>query len=212
MSGQTGKSEPESVTETVEAIEEVAQGNEETSVGDVLDQLGARSFGPVLMILGLIEITPIGAIPGIPTAIAVTIALIALQMLFGKDHIWLPDLIENRTVKGKKLDDSAHKLESLAEKMDRWFHGRLEQFTGPTMRKVAAACIIVLCVTVPPLEVIPFASSAPMLAIAAFGLAITARDGLLMVLACALSAVSLGVGTYLYMTSDGSGGSSILPF
>jgi hypothetical protein len=51
-----------------------------------------------------------------------------------------------------------------------------------------------LCLTVPPLEFIPFASTAPMAAIAAFGLAMTLRDGLLMALGFVLSLVAVGVG------------------
>ena len=47
--------------------------------------------------------------------------------------------------------------------------------------------------TVPPLEVLPFASSAPMLATAAFGLALLVRDGLLMTIATVLAGVAVGV-------------------
>ena len=74
----------------------------------------------------------------------------------------------------------------------------------------AAAVVVALCCTVPPLELIPFASSAPMLAIAAFGLAILVRDGLLMLVALALSALAVGLGGYFWFTAGPSG--SILPF
>ena len=70
--------------------------------------------------------------------------------------------------------------------------------------------VVALCCTVPPLELIPFASSAPMLAIAAFGLAILVRDGLLMLVALALSLLAVGLGGYFWFTSSPSG--SILPF
>ena len=78
------------------------------------------------------------------------------------------------------------------------------------MQKVAAVMILLLCLTVPPLEFLPFASSAPMLAIAAFGLALTVRDGLLMLIATALSVAAIGFGTYYYWSSDGSGGGGFL--
>ena len=53
--------------------------------------------------------------------------------------------------------------------------------------------ILLLCCLVPPLELVPFASSAPMLAIAAFGLALMVRDGLLMLAAFTLSLGAVGV-------------------
>ena len=42
--------------------------------------------------------------------------------------------------------------------------------------------------------VLPFASSAPMLAIAAFGLALLVRDGLLMIAAALLTAAAVAIG------------------
>lgn len=202
--------EPHSASETVEALEDLAENNEEVRIGDVLDEFGKRSFGPFLLVPALIELTPIGGIPGVPTLLALLIAMVAVQLLLGRDHVWLPEVIQRRAVGAKKLMKSAKKLEGVAAFLDRWFKGRLERFTGPQMQKIAAAVVVALCCTVPPLELIPFASSGPMLAIAAFGLAILVRDGLLMLVALALSALAAGLGGYFWFTSDPSG--SILPF
>lgn len=67
--------------------------------------------------------------------------------------------------------------------------------------KIAALVVILLCITVPPLEVLPFANSGPMLAIAAIGLALTVRDGVVMLIALALGIAAIGGGTYYYYTS-----------
>ena len=72
----------------------------------------------------------------------------------------------------------------------------------------AALAVIVLCVTVPPLEFLPFASTAPMLAIAAIGLALIVRDGLVMLFALILAVAAFGGGTYYYYTSDDAEGGS----
>ncbi len=202
--------EPHSATETVEALEDLAENNDRVCIGDVLDEFGKRSFGPFLFVPALIEVTPLGGIPGIPTLLALIIALVAVQLLLGRDHVWLPQLLQRRSVGADQLMKSAQKLEGVAAFLDRWFKGRLKRFTGPQTQKLAAAVVILLCCTVPPLELLPFASSAPMLAIAAFGLAILVRDGLLMLVALALSALAIGLGGYFWFTSDPSG--SILPF
>lgn len=202
--------EPQTATETVEALEQLAEDNDRVRIGDVLDEFGQRSFGPFLFIPALIEVTPVGGIPGIPTLFALIIALVAVQLLVGRDHVWLPQVIQRRSVGADRLMKSAQKLEGVAAFLDRWFKGRLKRFTGPQTQKVAAAVVVLLCCTVPPLELLPFASSGPMLAIAAFGLAILVRDGLLMLVALGLSAVAVGLGGYFWFTSSPSG--SILPF
>lgn len=204
--------EPHSVEETVEGLEELAERKKAVCVGDIVDEFGHRSFGPFLLIFALLELTPLGGVPGVPTALAVICAIIALQLLIGCEHVWIPGFIEQRSIGSKKLQTSAEKLEGIAQKLDHVFHGRLKRFTSPPWQKLAAVMILLLCVTVPPLEFLPFASSAPMVTIAAFGLALTVRDGLLMLVASVLSVVAIGMGTWLYWTSDKTVGGGGLAF
>lgn len=57
---------------------------------DVLKQFGRRSYGPTLLIIGLISISPAALIPGSTTILATLTLLIALQLLFLRDHLWMP--------------------------------------------------------------------------------------------------------------------------
>lgn len=93
------------------------------------------------------------------------------------------------------------KLRGIAHWLDEHSHGRFETLTEGAWLRIAAGIVIALCFTVPPLEFIPFASSAPMLAIAAFGLALTVRDGLLMVLALVVAGAAAGAVGYLVATN-----------
>ncbi len=179
------------MSEVVIGLEKMTEGERRVVLGDALDQFGKASFGPVLVVLPLIELSPVGGIPGLPTALAMLIALIALQLLLGRDHPWVPTFLERRGVSANKLRTGARKLERLASRMDHWFKGRLRSLTRGLALKIAALCILMLCATVPPLELIPFASSAPMIAIAAFGLALTVRDGLMMLVAMALTVAAI---------------------
>lgn len=191
--------EPHSVGEVVEGIAELAERNSKVTIGDVLDRFGVRSFAPVMMVLALIELTPFGGIPGVPTALAVCIILIASQLLLGRDHIWVPAWLERRSAPSDKLKMATTRLESVAHKVDSMAHSRLEALASGFGLRIAAALIIALCLTVPPFEVVPFASTAPMLAIDIICLAIMVRDGVAMLIAWTVAAVALGAVAFFYL-------------
>lgn len=186
-----------SASDILDRLRDVANDEEQVPIGDVVQAMGARSFGPFIMLPALIEISPLGAVPGIPTFLALVIAITAAQLLFGRDHLWLPGFVRNRSAKGEKVLKAVDRLRPIAEWMDRWFHGRMKRFASGPFPRIAAACVIALAMTVPPLEFIPFASTAPMAAIAAFGLALIVRDGLLMLIAGVLTVAALGTGIAL---------------
>ena len=196
------KEEPEGVEEVLGHLDELTTKSGEVCIGDVLDDFGGRSFGPFIMLPALLELSPVGGIPGVPTFLAALIALVAVQLMLGKDHIWMPDFLQNRAVESRKLHKGVGKLRGTAHWLDEHSHGRLEPMTQGVWVKIAALVVILLCMTVPPLEVLPFASSGPMLAIAAIGLALTVRDGVVMLVALALGIAAIGGGTYYYYTSD----------
>ncbi|UVI39629.1 exopolysaccharide biosynthesis protein [Qipengyuania spongiae] len=190
-----------SVSEILDKLRGLADAKNRVSIGDVLDAIGDRSYGPALILPALIEISPIGGIPGLPTFLAIIIALVAVQLLFGKEHLWLPQFIQKRAISGDKLHKAADKLDGMAGRLDRWFHGRLTRFVKGVWPRIAAGFVILLCLTVPPLELVPFASTAPMAAIIAFGLALLVRDGLLMLIALGAGLISIGVGAGLIGSS-----------
>ena len=76
-----------------------------------------------------------------------------------------------------------------------------------------AGVIALMCLAVPPLELLPFAVVLPMGVIAAFGIALTVRDGLLMLIGFLGSGAALFVlitkvlfGMLMGGSSGGSGG------
>jgi hypothetical protein len=197
--------DPKSIGDILDRLEDLAKDKDEVSLGDVVESFGNRGHGPFLLIPALIEMSPIGGIPGLPTMLAAIIVLFAVQIVLGRKHLWLPGFLERRSVSSKKTCKAVDKLRGFARFMDRWFHGRLPKLTqGPFVRIAAVLCIL-LALTVPPLELLPFASTAPMAAIASFGLALLVRDGLLMIIAALLSLVAVGVG-FGFAASAGGGG------
>lgn len=182
-------------------LDDLAAEKNRVRIGDVLDDFGARSFGPFIMLPALIDLSPIGGIPGLPSLLALIIAITAAQLFLGKDHVWLPQFIQKRSVTGRRLHKAVRKLHGIARWMDEHSHGRLESLTKGIWAKVAAVVIVLLCCAVPPLDFVPFGTTPPMLAIAAFGLALTVRDGVLMLIALTLAGAAVGMGGYLLATN-----------
>jgi len=76
----------ECLEQVIDGVVELGEDRHKVSVSDIQDKIGQRSFGPFLFVPALIEISPVGGIPGVPTMLALIIALFAVQMLFGRDH------------------------------------------------------------------------------------------------------------------------------
>ncbi|RSV18266.1 exopolysaccharide biosynthesis protein [Sphingomonas sp. ABOLG] len=190
--------EPHSVGDILDRLDELANEKDEVSLGQTIEAFGNRSYAPFLVILPLIDISPVGSIPGLPTLLALVIVLTAGQLLFGRKHMWLPGFLANRSLKSEKVAKAVKKLRPVAKRMDKWFHGRLPALTQGPMVRVAAAAIIMLTLSVPPLELLPMATTAPMAAIAAFGMALLVKDGLLMIVAfvAAAGAIAAAVGLW----------------
>jgi len=174
-------------------LEKACGARPRVSVREVEQAIGERSFGPLLLVPGLIALTPIGIIPGLPTVIAAVVVLIAGQLVLGRHEFWIPRFIAERSVKGKRLTQSLERARPAARVIDRVLKPRLRHLTGAVATRLSAlVCLLIACL-IPPLELIPFGVAAPAAAIAAFGLGLTTRDGLLVLIALLASAASVGL-------------------
>jgi hypothetical protein len=154
------------------------------TVSDVQKALGRRSFGPVLLVPGLIGISPIGAIPGVPGIMAVIEILIATQILIGFKSFWLPPGLARRSIAASRLKRAIDMLMPYAGIVDRFLYPRLTFLaTGPAAYGIAFMCLLVALV-MPIIELVPLAGIVPNAAIVAFGLGLTAHDGVWTALAC----------------------------
>ena len=176
------------------ALERSANENgEKVSIADVVETFGRRSFGPLLLLCGLLGMTPIAAIPTAPTILGVLVVLIAGQMVFGRKSVWVPGFIGKLSVKSEKICRAVRVSRKPARAVDHVVRQRLTALTSPVAdRLVALACALV-AITIPPLELLPLAAFVPALAIFTFGLGLVGRDGLVVLVALTLSATALGL-------------------
>ncbi|WP_299815932.1 exopolysaccharide biosynthesis protein [uncultured Jannaschia sp.] len=171
------------VTDIISTLKEAGNGTDEVTLGEINDELGHRGTAALLGIPAALELTPIGGIPGVPSIIALIIGLFAVQIVFGREDMWLPGFLENRSVSKEKLRTSLDKLRPAAEWADRHLGDHLSILVHPPATRIVALAIILLCCTIPPLELLPFASSIPAGTILLFSLGLLTRDGRVMALA-----------------------------
>ncbi|MGP1281909.1 MAG: exopolysaccharide biosynthesis protein [Parasphingopyxis sp.] len=185
-----------------EAIES-ARGDK-ISLQDMLDEFGMRSFGPVLVMISLVIISPIGSVPGLPIALGAAIVLLAVQIVFGRAHPWVPRRMLDTGFDKQKAEAFRDKAHGTLERLDRLIQPRLEWATGRVALLFASLCLIFLSLTMVPLEFVPFAVTLPGVAMLIFGVGLTARDGLMMLIGFLLTA-STFVLTFIWWPFGGGG-------
>lgn len=178
----------------LDRIEDAVSSRADVSFGAILRMIGRRSFGPLLLLAGLIAVAPlIGDIPGVPTTVGIFVVLISSQMLFQREYFWIPRWLLERSVSKKTLCKTLGWLKGPAKRIDRVVRPRLTFFT----HRVGAFSVAAVCtgigVVMPTMEVVPFAANGAGAALTAFGLALIAHDGVLAIVAFAVTAVTIGL-------------------
>lgn len=162
------------------------------TVDEVIDAIGQRTFGPLLLVPSLIAVSPVGAIPGLPAITSVVIVLVATAILLHHDHVWIPRWLGRRSVDAGKMERGLKKFRPVARFIDHLLLPRLSWLTrGPFFYAIAVLVLLIGLVT-PILELIPLAGIPPNAAVVAFSLAIIAKDGLWALIAFAFTIVSGG--------------------
>jgi hypothetical protein len=177
-----------SVRDIVSRLEEVSD-QDRVALQDLVESCGTASFVPALMVPALLVVTPLSGIPLISSICGITIALIAAQMLWKRDHVWLPGFVLRRQVPGRKLRGAFQRMESIAGLLDRHTRDdRLHALVGRGGRVVPQGLCVVAGGLMPVLELVPFSSSILGTAVLCFSVAMLTRDGLLVLIGIAIMA------------------------
>lgn len=176
-----------------------ARNEESTTVGDLMDAVASRSFGPVLVVPALIAVLPlIGAIPGMTILTGILVVMIAGQRAVGLDHFWLPARLEAIKLDAAIVEKGGEKMRGTARLVDRLFKTRLVVLTGRTGSWATALVCVGLGLIMLPSALLPFAVMAPASAVLFLALGMMATDGLMVLIGFVLSAGS-AVGAVWYI-------------
>jgi hypothetical protein len=180
---QTNSSE--TLTDLLDSIQcklEAANSDDDNTItiGEILEMVGRRSYGPLLLIIGLLSVSPATLIPGSTWAFAALTLLIAVQMVFGLKHPWLPKKALDFSLQEKPVMDGIGKARRWTMRIDKLIRPRWTFLAkAPWVSVFALICVAAALITFP-LGFIPFAPLLPGLSIILVGLGLTARDGFLL--------------------------------
>lgn len=173
---------PRSLGDLLQRIADVAAEREEVYFATIMAALGTRSFGPVVLLIGVVLVSPLSGIPGLPTTMAAGLLLVSLQLVLGRDSFWLPRFLMNRHIPSDRLQQGLRWLDRPARFVDWWLRPRFCVLASNGGAVAIATICILLALVMPVLELVPFSTTAVGVAVAAFGLALVALDGLFVLL------------------------------
>ena len=171
---------PDSLEELLDRLEDAAGDEDDVTLDTVLNHIGRRSFGPIMVLAGIVILMPlVGDIPGVPTTMAIVVLLTAGQLLFRSDHMWLPQWLLKRSVEDEKLCKGIGWMRKPAQFIDGITKHRMTALaSGPGVYAIAIGCMLVAAAT-PVMEFVPFSANLAGAALTLFGLALITCDGLL---------------------------------
>jgi hypothetical protein len=197
------QSEPANLSQVLDRLGEAdtdgenENGGNTISIGQMLDQFSSRSYGPVLLLIALIAVGPTGAIPGMSIVTGLLVIAISVQLIIGRDHIWVPDRAKSFEVTQNKICELVERAKPVTSRIDKVMKRRWPVLVeGPALYVIGATCIA-LALTMFPLALLPFAVAIPGTAIGFFALALTARDGVFAAIGYAVSAGAIYALTYV---------------
>ncbi len=170
-------------------IERLCLENDHIPVGILVDTLGARGFGPVLILLSALLILPVGMIPGMPGLVAVMMMLIGVQMFGRSNHLWVPEALRKKHLPIRILRTSLHHMRPVAKRLRALLGPRLTIIFDTAAIRVGIATILIttgaVIFFIGFIPGLPFFLSVHVLLI---GLGQTARDGWVTLLGMAIYA------------------------
>lgn len=166
-------------------------GDGHISVGDVIRLLGPRSLIPLLLLPCLAMVSPLSAVPGVPSVLSAIVGLVAVQLLIGQKRLWLPDVLLRRSLHADRVSAMVKRLRPVMRRVDPCLHQRLIMLTDRPGNLPALCVFCAVSFFMPAIEFVPFLTSTLASAMAVFAVAMFARDGALMLVGYTL--VGFGV-------------------
>ncbi|MCC7426199.1 MAG: exopolysaccharide biosynthesis protein [Alphaproteobacteria bacterium] len=145
---------------------------ERVRLGDLIDALGERGFGMLMLVLALPNMVPLPMI-GVSGVLGTPIIFLCLQMLIGLRKPWLPRIIRDRSIARADLERILRAAKPRLERLEHYVKPGGLVLTRPV--EMLAALLLGINAVLLSLP-IPFGNPAPAFAIVVMSLAIIEAD------------------------------------
>lgn len=183
---------PASLSGVIDRLLEDTDEQDKVSLDSVFKAFSGRLYGPLMLIPSLALLTPLGGIPLMPIAIAIVLVLVAGQRVLGLEEPCVPKRMREKEIERQKMVGAFKKIRPVAKFIDTLIRPRLTVLVQGPMERFIALAIVLVGLSVPVFGLVPLAAMIPGAAAVLLSLAVTARDGVLVLLAIAV----IGGGAY----------------
>jgi len=162
---------------------------ENVSVGWLMESLEERSFGIVMLLLGLLAL-----LPGVSGIVGVVVAIPAAQMIFGHRAPVFPRFISRRQVGTQRLARLIARVKPVLRRLERVIRPRWITPIQATKRAVGAILLLLGALLLIP---IPLSNIVPALVIVLLAFAYLEDDGVLLCLGLVAALTALAIASTL---------------
>lgn len=165
-----------------------SQPGERLTVREIMAILQDRAFALLVVLLGLPNCLPMP--PPIPLVCGLLLALVAIQIVFGREAPWLPRQLMNRSVARTDVERAVGRAVPAFRRLERISRPRMTFLDTPFAMRLMGAVILVLSLGL--LFAPPFVGQIPLgLAVCLVGLGLVERDGLVVVGGLVIGSIGL---------------------
>lgn len=152
-----------------------SQPGERLTVRDIMAVLQDRAFALLVVLLGLPNCLPMP--PPIPLVCGLLLALVAIQIVFGRPTPWLPRALLNRSIAQTDVERAVGRAMPAFRRLERVSRPRMTFLETPIAMRMMGAVILLMAIGL--LFAPPFVGQIPLgLAVCLVGLGLVERDGL----------------------------------
>lgn len=169
---------PQPLQGMLEQIHLVVGDRQTVLLGELMDALGARGFGPVILLTASIMVLPTGMIPMVPAFMGLVLLLAAGQMLRGRQELWLPPRLYRVQIPGPTVHKALAKAAPTVDRLGRQLRPQWQWLASSRISMWLIALILAITslgiIAIGAIPGLPFLLAFHLLA---FGIGMTAGDG-----------------------------------
>jgi len=159
--------------------------DEHVSLGWLIANLGGRSFGIVILVLGVVAL-----VPGASVVVGVLLAIPAVQMMLARKGPVFPQFVARRRVPTLRMTRLVARIVPVLRRLERIIRPR---WTTPFEATKRVVGFVLLLIGVTLLSPIPFSQVIPALVIVLLSFAYLEEDGIALCIALVAALATLAV-------------------